>query len=201
MNHVKRLWGHYLALMILLIILAFPVNWIYRFFQNIFGKDVALFGLTVTVMLVVIFGIWGAIHTHRITSILRREIDRFNQPVPAGTKAPFIFKLFKIDWHSSPMALPEMKDDSKKTDREYIPFLSISRKRRGKQPRFSEEQIRKAVLKWESRDPSFSSRTLEEFLAQEFGCGPDGIQLMATTTFYDWRRRILKELEVRENKL
>ena len=73
--------------------------------------------------------------------------------------------------------------------------MTFSKKRRGKQPRFPEEKIRKAVIKWESRDPTFSVATLEEFLAQEFGSGPDGILLMSPSTFYDWRRRILKEID------
>jgi hypothetical protein len=96
--------------------------------------------------------------------------------------------------------LSETKDPSEKAIPTSYPLLSFPKKRRGKQPRFSEEKISKAVLRWENRDPYFSVRTLEEFLAQEFGSSPDGILLMATTTFYDWRRRILKELESHEDK-
>ena len=95
----------------------------------------------------------------------------------------------------APSAEPEYPSEQEQEIEEY---LSFPRKRRGKQPRFPEEKIRKAVLKWERRDPSFSTRTLEEFLEQEFGSGPDGILLMAPSTFYDWRRHVLKEIEAQQ---
>jgi hypothetical protein len=53
-------------------------------------------------------------------------------------------------------------------------LISNSRRYRGKQPRFPKDKIRKAVLKWERRDGSFSAMTLDEFLDQEFGAGSDG---------------------------
>ncbi len=105
-----------------------------------------------------------------------------------------VLKIFRMDQPHSTSQLLE-KASVEKTDLASQLLLPFSRKRRGKQPRFPEEKIRKAVLKWESRDPSYSTLTLEEFLAQEFGSTPDGVLLMATTTFYDWRRRMLKEIE------
>ena len=42
MNHIKFLWGHYLALMTLIIILAVPIYLIYRFFMNSFGNEVKM---------------------------------------------------------------------------------------------------------------------------------------------------------------
>jgi hypothetical protein len=87
----------------------------------------------------------------------------------------------------------ETKTKPNEADSFHQQFTIFSGKRRGKQPRFPEEKIRKAVLKWKSRNPTFSVATLKEFLAQEFGCSPDGILLMAPSTFYDWRRRILEE--------
>ena len=200
MNHIKRLWGHYLALMILITILAFPIYLIYRFFLNSFGNEAGLFSLTITVVVVVIFGVRGAVHTHTIIRNLRKEINDSNDVIlPAKTALPLVLKIFRIEQRYSQRPLSEANQSSEKNCPAPYPFLSFPKKHRGKQPRFPEEKIRKAVLRWESRDPSFSVRTLEEFLAQEFGSSPDGILLMATTTFYDWRRRILKELEGHEH--
>lgn len=56
------------------------------------------------------------------------------------------------------------------------------------------------MLTWEQRDPQFSCLTLTEFLGQEFGSGPDGVLLMAPATFYDWRRRILRDLELQKKR-
>ncbi len=201
MNHIKRLWGHYLALMILITILAFPIYLIYRFFLNSFGNEAGLFSLTITVVVVVVFGVRGAVHTHMIIRNLRREINDSNKLIPPEkTTLPLVLKIFKIEQRYLQSPLLEASKSSEQNCPDPHPFLSFPKKRRGKQPRFPEDKIRKAVLRWESRDPSFSVRTLEEFLAQEFGSSPDGILLMATTTFYDWRRRILKELEAHEKK-
>ena len=200
MNHIKRLWGHYLALMILITILAFPIYLIYRFFLNSFGNEAGLFSLTITVVVVVVFGVRGAVHTHMIIRNLRRGITDSNKLIPPEkTTLPLVLKIFKIEERYSQSPLPEASKSSEQNCPAPHPFLSFPKKRRGKQPRFPEDKIRKAVLRWESRDPSFSVMTLEEFLAQEFGSSPDGILLMATTTFYDWRRRILKELEAHEH--
>ncbi len=200
MNHIKRLWGHYLALTIVIIILAFPIYWIYRLAHDSLGKEVALLLLTVTVVTVVVFGVRGAVHTHRIIRILRQEItDSNEQQIPPLARAniPLVLKIFRMDQPHSTSQLCEKASMEKTSPLPHL-FLPFPRKRRGKQPRFPEEKIRKAVLKWEGRDPSYSALTLEEFLAQEFGSTPDGVLLMATTTFYDWRRRMLKEIESHE---
>lgn len=198
MNHIKTLWGHYLALLILVAILFFPVRGVYKFFHFSFGSEAAVIALTITVMGVVILGVRGAVYTHALIRDLRREFPTPNPQVE--TNPPLIFKIFKIELGRPERLETGTRNHSVETDPPLYHFPSFPRKRRGKQPRFPEEKIRKAVLRWESRDPSFSVLTLEEFLAQEFGSGPDGILLMATTTFYDWRRRILKEIEAQEHQ-
>lgn len=201
MNHIKRLWGHYVALTILIIILAFPIYWIYYFAYKSFGEEIALLALTLTIIAVVFFGVRGAVHTHRLIRDLRQDVkDCKNPPTSPTVRIPLIFKILKIEHYHSRIPLAKNKVDAGKAEVEPFPFPFTSHPRRGKQPRFPEDQIRKAVLKWENRDPSFASRTLEEFLAQEFGNGADGILLVAPSTFYDWRRRIFKELEVHEDK-
>ena len=201
MNHIKRLWGHYLTLVILKAILAIPIYLIYRFFLHTLGKEAALLSLTITVMIVAILGIQGALHTHRIIQGLGRKINNSkDQEEAAKIKIPFVLKILKIEKAHSQSPVSESRKSSEETDPAPPQFISFPRKHRGKQPRFPDDQIRKAVLRWESRDRSFSARTLEEFLAQEFGSSPDGILLMATSTFYDWRRRVRKELEEQKRK-
>jgi hypothetical protein len=190
------LWGHYIALIVLSAILFFPIFWVYRFFRDSFGNEAALISLTITVMIVVIFIIRGAVHTHMIIRDLKRGApcaDRNEADIP------LLFRILKI--------CPKLKNTISETQRSPdstnppVPQVTIfPRKHRGKQPRFPEDKIRKAVLKWENRDPSFSVATLEEFLGQEFGSGPDGILLMAPSTFYDWRTRVLKEIEAQKHE-
>lgn len=199
MNHIKRLWGHYLALMILIVTLAYPIYRVYQFFQTRYGQEAALIALTLTVMVVMILVVRGAVHTHRLIRDLKRDLANDDgQELPADRSIPLIFKLFKINPSFRKKEKPEQADAGGTI--KFPPLFNLSPNRhRGKPPRFPKEQIRKAVIKWESRDPSITALTLEQFLAQEFGSGPDGILLMATTTFYDWRRRILKEMESGEH--
>lgn len=194
MNHIKRLWGHYLSLLILIASLAYPIYWVRKFFQSKFGPEAALIALTLSMMIVLIFVVRGAVHTHRLVRDLKRDIEKQNGNQSPDLPTPLILKLFKID--PSPKKQTKPVDENSQEGIEFPKLLDLSPNRhRGKPPRFPKEQIRKAVLKWERRDPSITALTLEQFLAQEFGSSPDGILLMATTTFYDWRRRILKEIK------
>ncbi len=200
MNHIKRLWGHYLSLLILIATLAYPIYWVHKFFLSKFGSEAALIALTLTIMIVLIFVVRGAVHTHRLVRDLKRDIEKQNGTNQSpDLPAPLIFKLFKIDPSITKQTKPV--DENPQGVIEFPKLFNPSPNRhRGKPPRFPKEQIRKAVLKWERRDPSMTALTLEQFLAQEFGSSPDGILLMATTTFYDWRRRILKEIKSSEHQ-
>lgn len=200
MHHIKRLWGHYLSLLILIAALAFPIYWVYRFFQAKFGQEAALIALTLTIMIILIFVVRGAVHTHRLVRELKRDIEKQNgTDQTTDLPTPLLFKLFKIE--------PATRKHTKPTEenlQEAIEFPKLfdfsPNRHRGKPPRFPREKIRKAVIKWESRDPSITALTLEQFLAQEFGSSPDGVLLMAVTTFYDWRRRILKEIKSNQHQ-
>ncbi len=113
MNHIKFLWGHYLALMTLIIILAVPIYLIYRFFMNSFGNEAGLFSLTITVMVVVAFGVRGAAHTHMIIRNLRREINDSNKLIPPEkTTPPLVFKIFKIEQRYPQSPLPDASKSS-----------------------------------------------------------------------------------------
>ena len=194
MEHLKRWWGIYLALIIILMILAFPLDWIYKTVQQQMGNDPASIALTITVVVVLILGIQGGVHAHRINRILRAEAASKAKSTSGNGVKPIVLKVFSMELLQYKPPTSEPKTESEFSDQEIQQLLSYPRKHRGKQPRFPVEKIRKAVLRWERRDPSFSVQTLEEFLEQEFGCGPDGILLMAPSTFYDWRRNVLKEI-------
>lgn len=198
MNHIKKLWGHYLALLILIAALAFPIYWVYKFFQIKFGEEAALIALTLTIMVITIFMVRGAVYAHRLVRDLKRDIEKnIGMDQPSNLSVLLLLRIFKID--PSFIKYKKTVDENRQGTIDFPKLFDLSPNRhRGKPPRFPREQIRKAVLKWERRDPSITALTLEQFLAQEFGSSPDGILLMATTTFYDWRRRILKEIETGE---
>ena len=200
MQHLKRMWGIYLALIIIFMILALPLDWIYKTVQQFMGNDPASIALAITVVMMLILGIQGGVHAHQINRILREEAASRAKLESGDDMKPVVLEVFGIEILQYEHLMPGPKTKSEILDQEIRQLLTYPRKHHGKQPRFPVEKIRKAVLKWERRDPSFSVQTLEEFLEQEFGCGPDGILLMAPSTFYDWRRHILKEIEAQQQK-
>ena len=152
-KHVKRLSGYYLTLLILSIILFVPIFWVYRFFRVSFGNEAALISLAITIIIVMVFAIRVAVHTHRITRNLRREIRNTGQH---GKIVSLVFRIFKIVRSKPNDSAHEKTKSPDKASPFPQQFMTFSKKHRGKQPRFPEEKIRKTVLRWESRDPSFS---------------------------------------------
>ena len=205
MNHFKRMWGHYLALVIVITILIFPISWIYRLIHRYYGPEDALVALVVISIGIIILGIRGGNYAYTLHRFVRDESERRTQ----GDGKQVVFEMFGIEFyhsespHSNHVAAPHetiQQDTQDDLDDLQDLISSGTRKRRGKQTRYPEDRIRRVVLRWERRDPSFSARTLEEFLEEEFGCGPDGVLLVPTSTFYDWRRNVLKEIEEKQRQ-
>ena len=194
MKHLKRMGGHYLALILLVVLLILTLTWFHQFFRLHFGPEIALVVLALLLTGEIILMIRGAVYTSRIHRMLREQADKAGHALFAEKEKPTLFKILDMDLHPIAIAVPE-KTEISKVRLEIQKLLDTPKKRRGKQPRFPIEDIRAAVLEWEQRDPSFSIETLEDFLGRKFGYGPDGILLMSVSTFYDWRRRILKELD------
>jgi len=199
-DHFKRMWKHYLALVLIIALLFFSISWIYKIVQHFLGREAALLSLTFSVVAVLILSIRGAAYTHRICIQLRKQMRTLGLAVDNGeVHKPVVLRVLNIDLPPPQETCPDPVVPQANEDRLYTEMLPFPRKRRGKQSRFPEDKIWKAVLKWEKRDTFFETRTLEEFLEQEFGSGPDGILQVAPSTFYDWRRSVLKEIEEHQN--
>lgn len=206
MNHFKRMWGHYLALVIVLTVLIFPISWIYKLIRHHYGPEDALVALVAISIAIIVFGIRGGNYAYRLHRFVRNESARKAK----GNGKQVVFELFGIELYQSaqpqsdsppiPNETERIKDTKDDLEDMSDMFISGPRKRRGKQPRYPDDRIRRVVLRWERRDPSFSARTLEEFLEEEFGCGPDGVLLVPASTFYDWRRNVLKDIEERQRQ-
>jgi hypothetical protein len=199
------MWGHYLALVIILTVLIFPISWIYKLIRHRYGPEDALVALVAISIAIIVFGIWGGQQAYKLHRFVRDESARRTQ----GRENQVVFELFGIEFYQStappsdgppPGETLQQRDAEDELEDVSDLIASGPRKRRGKQPRYPEDRIRRVVLRWERRDPSFSARTLEEFLEEEFGSGPDGVLLVPASTFYDWRRNVLKEIEEKQRQ-
>lgn len=193
MKHLKRMGGHYLALILLVALLILALTWFYLFFQVHFGSVIALVALALLLTGEIVLMIRGAVYTSRIHRMLREQADKAaHAELFEQDRKLLLFQIF--DMEPQPPSAVGGTTERHKFHQEIQKLLDTPKKHKGKQPRFPLADIHAAVLEWEQRDPSFCVETLEEFLRRKFGYGSDGILLMSPSTFYDWRRRTLQEL-------
>jgi hypothetical protein len=201
LNQTKLRQVLFLALVGITFLLIIAAGWLYFRVQSGYGKSAGVLALTITTIIVLALICKGIQYAAAIEKAVRGQNSDPNHQL-VGLPKPF-----KI----SGQALYQPSDSKDDFESPALQLINENKaetleasfqvhKRRGKHSRFPISKITKAVLIWERRDPQFSSFTLTEFLEQEFGCGSDGILLMAPTTFYDWRRRILRDLELQKEK-
>ena len=68
-------------------------------------------------------------------------------------------------------------------------------KRGGRRPTHPPERWIRVVLAWENRDLVRNTQTLAEFLSQEFGTNADGTPRESESNFYDYRKKLLKQIK------
>lgn len=192
----------FLGIALLLIIMT---RGLYSMVQVGYGSTAAF--LTLMIFTIVILGLIckGVQYAVAIDKAMHNQITTsINQHQTTGITGPSRIKilgqaLFQFSEHEQHIETPR-GGVIHETNAEIPESNRQTHRHRGKHSRFPIGKITKAVLTWERRDPQFASLTLTEFLEQEFGASPDGILLMAPTTFYDWRRRVLRDLEKKDKE-
>jgi hypothetical protein len=205
LNKSKKRRVLYLTLLGITLLLSLAIGWLYVTVQSGYGDSAASLALmvaTVIIMGLVCKGIQYAAAIEKAVQYQAAELINHRQTKNAVK--PNTIEIFGQMLHRHPvnefnLETPDIEMNHKNQGGIYELDLQ-PHKRRGKHSRFPISKITKTVLKWEQRDPQFTSLTLTEFLEQEFGAGPDGILLMAPTTFYDWRRRVLRDLELKNKE-
>lgn len=79
-----------------------------------------------------------------------------------------------------------------------VPALLDGPPKRGRPAMHSIDEWIPVVSAWENRDRWRNTLTLSEFLAERFGRNADGSPLMSANSYYDWKKRVRKELRERE---
>ena len=97
-----------------------------------------------------------------------------------------IYSLSDHDAHPEIIVFPDSGGIKKKLPRQ--------KSKRGRKSTYGDEIERRTVLKWEALDPSITPMTLEEFLVQEFGTAGGGLPNISPSAFYEWRKKVLKDL-------
>ncbi len=91
------MWGHYLALLIVITILIFPISWIYRLIHRYYGPEDALVSLVVISIGIIILGIRGGKYAYTLHRFVRDESERRTQ----GDGKQVVFEMFGIEFYQS----------------------------------------------------------------------------------------------------
>jgi len=195
MYHWKKMWKYYLVLLLIIVMVGLSITWVYQLVYSYHGRGPALLALTIAVMVALLIGIVGAVHTHNICCEVRKQVETLEIPTDQSEgKKPMVLRILNLDMPPPRVGYPARVVELKQADIQLEQLLCHPKKRRGKQSRYPKDQIRKTVLKWENKNSFIDTRNLEQFLADEFGYD-GGVLQVATSTFYDWRRDVLKEIQ------
>lgn len=73
-------------------------------------------------------------------------------------------------------------------------------KRGGRRPTHPPERWIRVILAWENRENMRPTRTLSEFLCEEFGTNADGTPRESESNFYTYRTKLIKQIEKKSKR-
>ena len=104
-------------------------------------------------------------------------------------------RIFCTFWeYIGPQATTETNSSRSEQVEPEITVISDRPTKRGRPPTYSIDRWTKVVSAWENRDPWHNPITLDEFLSQEFGTCADGSPRISKKTYYDWQKKVHKEV-------
>jgi hypothetical protein len=195
----NRILPIYLKLGLLLVLLIsgmdifYSVNWIYHRIHDRFGPEIAevvVAFLTVLIVLLILFGFGVGFGTDRI---LRRQKIQALWIYRSLKRSMVIRSLWGYIVPNRQMENPGLPA---------VETISLPQRapRRGRRPTYSLDRWMRVVQAWENRNTDYNTMTLSEFLAEEFGIYADGSPRMSENSYYDWRKKVFRELRKQESR-
>jgi hypothetical protein len=167
------------------------VIWIYRRVHGSLGLEIANVAVAFLVILILRLIIIGFKAGFRAKELLRQR----------RLLALRVFRLLKWSrvfltfWECiGPQSTPETNSSSNIPIAFETTVVLDRSPKRGRPPTYSIDRWIKVVSAWENRDPWRNPITLNEFLSQEFGTCADGSPKISKKTFYDWQKKVRKEI-------
>jgi hypothetical protein len=185
--------GLFVVLLISGTVIYYSVQWIYHRIHSRLGLEIAevvVAFLMVLIVILILFGFWFGFGADRI--LHRRKIQ-----------ALWIYRsLHRSRVVRSLWQYIEPNGQMAGADRPVIETLSIPERppRRGRRPAYSLERWMRVVQAWENRDLQRNTMTLSEYLAEQFGTYADGSPQMSENSYYEWRKKVFKELRKPESR-
>jgi hypothetical protein len=190
-NHIPPITVRMSLLVVLLIsgtVIVSSVSWIYHRIETRLGLEIAEVVITFLMVLIVILILFGFGAGFGADQILHRR----------KIQALWIYRSLKRSRvMRSLWQYIEPNGQMESTDLPAMQMISIPERppRRGRRPTYSLDRWIRVVQAWENRDTLRNTMTLSEFLAEEFGVYADGSPRMSDNSYYDWRKKVFRELK------
>jgi len=169
-------------------VIVASVGWIYRRIQSHLGFEIAgvvVAFLMILIFILILFGFGAGFGADRI--LRRRKIQALW--IYRSLKR---FRLVRSLWL---YIEPHRHVETENQQALEMTKLLAKTPRRGRHPTYSLDRWMRVVQAWENRDPMRNTLTLSEFLGEEFGTYVDGSPHMSENSYYDWRKKVFKELQ------
>jgi len=195
-NHIPPVYLRLGLLVVLLTsgtIILYSVNWMYHRIRDRLGLEIAevvVAFLMILIVILILFGFGAGIGADQI--LRRRKIQ-----------ALWIYRSLKR--YKVMRSLWQYIKPSEQAESAGLPVvetITIPERppRRGRRPTHSLDRWARVVQAWENRDTQRNTMTLSEYLAEQFGTYADGSPQMSENSYYEWRKKVFRELRKQESR-
>jgi len=195
-NHIPPVYmrmGLFVVLLTSGILIFYSVNWMYHRILDRLGLEIAevvVAFLMVLIVILILFGFGAGVGADQI--LRQRKIQ-----------ALWIYRTLKR--YRVMRSLWRYIKPNERIEKSRLPAvetISIPERppRRGRRPTHSLERWARVVQAWENRDTQRNTMTLSEYLAEQFGTYADGSPQMSENSYYEWRKKVFRELRKQESR-
>lgn len=190
-NHIPPIYLKMGLLAVLLTsgtIIFYSVNWMYHRIHAHLGLEIAEVVVAFLVVLIVILILFGFGAGVGADQILRQRKIQALWIYRSLKRYRIMRSLWRYIKPNGPL---------EKSRPPAIETISIPERppRRGRRPTYSLDRWARVVQAWENRDTQRNTMTLSEYLAEQFGTYADGSPQMSENSYYEWRKKVFKELQ------
>lgn len=167
------------------------VDWIYHRIQSRLGMEIAevvVAFLMVLIVILILFGFWAGFRAARILRLRKIQTLWVYRLLKRFRLMRSLWRYVEPNWRL---------EDTKRPMPETI-TIPERPPRRGRRPTYSLERWIRVVLVWENRNLQQNIMTLSEYLIEQFGTHADGSPKMSENSYYEWKKKVFKELQKRE---
>ena len=183
-----------IALVILVVMMGFALNYAYARLLNALGDDAASIILAMLIA--------GELFLIGVGIRLGKALDDYTaeHPLKSGRTLTRLLQFFGYGTETErgeeeDLALFQ-SDDTLFDDVETLLVMIEEKKHRGKKSNYAPEVRFRAVRDWMLLQAKGNPMKLLEFLEERFGVAPEsGMPLVPNQTFYGWRTKYIKELK------